>query len=295
MEPRDRAAQAVNVSRAAHRGATGRRLRGARSALAFAQAPGLPRAGHEDRPRCRPGGVPRPRRPPVGRRSAPAASCRTRPTATSGRWVRSSGSGMCSACRTGRCSGLAVARHLCRVPRCARCSPGRCGVRSDLAVIARRARLRALAADAHAFWVRSRSRPGRGALAPWVLLPLVVGSPRGSPRRAAALAGAGGCAGGRGQRRRHLRGDPARRPVAAHPHARPAASHDDAVVAGVRARSAPLWWLVPLFVLGAYSPPFLDFIESAATTTFSTTLFDALRGTSNWVPYVDASRVQATT
>ena len=49
-----------------------------------------------------------------------------------------------------------------------------------------------------------------------------------------------------------------------------------------------LWWLVPLFTLGAYSPAFLDFIESAAVTTFPTTLFDALRGTSNWVPYVDA-------
>ena len=50
-----------------------------------------------------------------------------------------------------------------------------------------------------------------------------------------------------------------------------------------------LWWLVPLFVLGAYSPPFLDFIETAAITTFPTTLFDALRGTSHWVPYVDRS------
>ena len=65
---------------------------------------------------------------------------------------------------------------------------------------------------------------------------------------------------------------------------RPAAHAADAVVAG-RSRSwAPLWWLVPLFVLGAYSPPFLDFIESASITTFPTTLFDALRGTSNWVP-----------
>ena len=50
-----------------------------------------------------------------------------------------------------------------------------------------------------------------------------------------------------------------------------------------------LWWLVPLFLLGAYSPPFLDFIETASVTTFPTTLFDALRGTSDWVPYVDAT------
>ena len=39
--------------------------------------------------------------------------------------------------------------------------------------------------------------------------------------------------------------------------------------------------------MGAYSPPFLDFIETASITTFPTTLFDALRGTSDWVPYVD--------
>ena len=44
---------------------------------------------------------------------------------------------------------------------------------------------------------------------------------------------------------------------------------------------------MPLFLLGRYSPPFLDYIETAAVTTFPTTLFDALRGTSHWVPYVD--------
>ena len=41
-----------------------------------------------------------------------------------------------------------------------------------------------------------------------------------------------------------------------------------------------LWWLVPLSLLGSYSPPFLDYIETASVTTFPTTLFDALRGTS---------------
>ena len=38
------------------------------------------------------------------------------------------------------------------------------------------------------------------------------------------------------------------------------------------------WWLVPLLLLGRYSPPFLDYIETASVTTFPTTLFDALRG-----------------
>ena len=50
-----------------------------------------------------------------------------------------------------------------------------------------------------------------------------------------------------------------------------------------------LWWLVPLAVMGAYSPPFLDWIETASVTTFPTTVADALRGTSNWVAYIDTT------
>ncbi len=49
---------------------------------------------------------------------------------------------------------------------------------------------------------------------------------------------------------------------------------------------ATLWWLVPLLVLGRYSPPFLDYIESASATTAPATIADALRGTTKWVPYV---------
>jgi arabinofuranan 3-O-arabinosyltransferase len=52
-----------------------------------------------------------------------------------------------------------------------------------------------------------------------------------------------------------------------------------------------LWWLVPLFVLGSYSPPFLDYIESASLTTFDTTLLDALRGTSNWTSYLSQTNI----
>ncbi len=126
------------------------------------------------------------------------------------------------------------------------------------------------------------------ALAPWVLVPLVVGSTRGSARRAAALAAlAVAMVGGvnaaatfavlplgvlwlltrtPGPRRRTLM-----------------------LWWPVFTALGTLWWLVPLFVMGAYSPPFLDYIESAANTTFPTTLFDSLRGTSNWVPYVDSS------
>ena len=125
------------------------------------------------------------------------------------------------------------------------------------------------------------------ALAPWVLLPLIVGSRRGSPRQAAALSAlAIGMIGGvnaaatsavlpmgvlwlltreRGKRRRIL--------LTWWP---------------IFTLLATLWWLVPLFILGRYSPPFLDYIETARVTTLSTDVFDALRGTSNWVPYIDS-------
>ena len=158
------------------------------------------------------------------------------------------------------------------------------GVRSDLACI--------LGGIAYALSPRMLTVLGPisieawpGALAPWVLLPLVIGSQRGSPRRAAAFSAlAVAMVGGvnaaatfaviplgalwlltraRGPRRRSMM---TWWPIF--------------VLIGTA------WWLVPLFVLGAYSPPFLEFIESASNTTFPTTLFDTLRGTSNWVPYV---------
>jgi arabinofuranan 3-O-arabinosyltransferase len=52
-----------------------------------------------------------------------------------------------------------------------------------------------------------------------------------------------------------------------------------------------LWWIGPLLLLGRYSPPFLDFIESASTTTGVATAYDALRGTTNWIPYLDGNLV----
>ncbi len=53
---------------------------------------------------------------------------------------------------------------------------------------------------------------------------------------------------------------------------------------------ATLWWVVPLLALSRFSPPFLDFIESASITTRTATLVESLRGTSDWVAYLgDAS------
>jgi arabinofuranan 3-O-arabinosyltransferase len=124
------------------------------------------------------------------------------------------------------------------------------------------------------------------ALAPWVLLPLVIGAERGSPRRAAALSAlAVAMVGGVNAAATFAvlplgvvwlltrAGGPRRRSML--------------LWWPVMVLLGTLWWLVPLFTLGAYSPDFLDFIESAAVTTFPTTVFDALRGTSNWVAYVD--------
>ncbi len=49
---------------------------------------------------------------------------------------------------------------------------------------------------------------------------------------------------------------------------------------------ATTWWLVALVLLGHVSPPFLDFIESSGVTTQWTSLTEMLRGTDSWTPYV---------
>ncbi|WP_067439270.1 alpha-(1-_3)-arabinofuranosyltransferase domain-containing protein [Nocardioides jensenii] len=51
---------------------------------------------------------------------------------------------------------------------------------------------------------------------------------------------------------------------------------------------ATLWWLVPLFLMGSYSFPFLDYIENATVTTLPTDLPDVVGGSSVWVPYIDS-------
>lgn len=50
------------------------------------------------------------------------------------------------------------------------------------------------------------------------------------------------------------------------------------------------WWVLPLLVLGRYSYPFLDYIETARMTTAVTSLPNVLRGASHWIGYLLDSR-----
>ncbi|WP_433530388.1 alpha-(1-_3)-arabinofuranosyltransferase [Micromonospora sp. CA-263727] len=123
------------------------------------------------------------------------------------------------------------------------------------------------------------------AMLPWVLLPLVTVCRIGSPRRAAALSalavlGMGGINAAVVLMALLL---PAvwlltRRWDAQH---RRLVAWWCVCVAGVS-----LWWIVPLLLLGQYSLPFLDYIESSTTTTAVASLFQAVRGTNQWVAYI---------
>ena len=122
------------------------------------------------------------------------------------------------------------------------------------------------------------------ALAPWVLLPLVTASERGSVRRAAALSAlAVATCGGV-----NAVAVAAVLPLgliwlltrAAGPRKWPLLGWW-VLFTGL----ATAWWLGPLLVLGRYSPPFLDYIENATITTIPTGLARSLLGTSDWVAY----------
>lgn len=49
--------------------------------------------------------------------------------------------------------------------------------------------------------------------------------------------------------------------------------------------AATLWWTVPLLVLGLYSPPFYEYVESASTTTSLVGWSEAIRGDTHWLSW----------
>lgn len=54
--------------------------------------------------------------------------------------------------------------------------------------------------------------------------------------------------------------------------------------------AACFWWVGPLLILGHYSPPFTDFIESSGLTTRWLNLMEVLRGTTSWTPFLSSER-----
>jgi arabinofuranan 3-O-arabinosyltransferase len=123
------------------------------------------------------------------------------------------------------------------------------------------------------------------ALLPWVLLPLVRADRLGSPRRAAGLSalavlGMGGVNGAMVIMSLVL-------PVLWLLTRRWTREHGKLVAWWcVSVLAVCLWWILPLLLLGEYSLPFLDYIESATNTTAPMSLFEVLRGTNQWVAYV---------
>lgn len=121
------------------------------------------------------------------------------------------------------------------------------------------------------------------AVLPWVLLPLVA--PVGGPRRAAARSGvallfAGGI---------NASATLAILPAPLWYLLTRRRGRDRAQLLRwwlLAVLLSSLWWAAPLAVLGKYSPPFLDWIESAAVTTTPTSLAASLRGVDHWLAYL---------
>jgi arabinofuranan 3-O-arabinosyltransferase len=123
------------------------------------------------------------------------------------------------------------------------------------------------------------------AMLPWVLLPLVRANRIGSPRRAAGLSalavlGMGGINGAMVVMSLVLPGLWLLTRQWTREHVKLVVWWCCSVVA------VCLWWILPLLLLGEYSMPFLNYIESATNTTAPMSLFEVLRGTNQWVAYV---------
>ncbi|HST46251.1 alpha-(1-_3)-arabinofuranosyltransferase domain-containing protein [Jatrophihabitans sp.] len=123
------------------------------------------------------------------------------------------------------------------------------------------------------------------AALPWILIPLVAGSERGSPRRAGALAGVALLFAGGVNAAATLAVLPV--PVLWLLTRQPGRRRRQLMLwFGVSVVLASAWWAIPLLLLGRYSPPFLDWIESSQVTTGVTSLIGSLRGVDHWQAYL---------
>ena len=123
------------------------------------------------------------------------------------------------------------------------------------------------------------------AVAPWLLIPLVIGSQHGSPRRWAALSGLAFLMTGS----INAVASAAILPIGGiYLMTRTWGRRTWTLAAwwSLALLLASVWWLVPLLLLGRYSPPFLDWIEAAAVTTGQNDPTNVLRGAAQWVPYL---------
>ncbi len=125
------------------------------------------------------------------------------------------------------------------------------------------------------------------ALAPWVLVPLAGVALHGSARRAAMRSGlAVACIGGV-----NAVATAAALPLAAlYLLTRPPGPLRRRLIGWwvLAVGLATAWWAVPLLLFGRFSPPFLDYIESAAVTTAPTDVLTVLRGTSHWIAHLES-------
>jgi arabinofuranan 3-O-arabinosyltransferase len=123
------------------------------------------------------------------------------------------------------------------------------------------------------------------AALPWVLLPLITAAERGSPRRAAARSGvallfAGGV---------NAAATLAILPIPALWLLTRSRGPRRAALLRWWSLAVVLscaWWAIPLVQLGRFSPPFIDWVESASATTLPTSLLATLRGLDHWEAYL---------
>ncbi|MBW8801259.1 MAG: DUF3367 domain-containing protein [Streptomyces sp.] len=125
------------------------------------------------------------------------------------------------------------------------------------------------------------------AVLPWVLVPLVGAAAEQRPRRAAARSGLAVLCMGAVNATAVL----ALLPLPLLwlvPGLSRSSGRRLAAWWAVAVTLACTWWFVPLLLQGRYSPDFLDYIETAATTTSTTSPGEVLRGTSHWLGYVSS-------